>query len=204
MSGTPTRAPRATGPDEAQHTNLGHQARQEGTPPATTKAQGQALSNNGHRVPHTWAARTTRNEPRHRNGCPATPNPDTPAPQPGVAGRSRNPSPHTHTHTAHPSLERRETSGARTQTHTYPDTPAKSGGAQPKPEPNHAHPSQEWRGTGRAHIQTHTHPNNPARSDEAQPKPEPKHPHRHRTPQSGVAGYKRSAHTNTHTPQHPS
>ena len=47
-------------------------------------------------------------------------------------------------------------------------------------------------------------PNTPARSGGAQPKPEPKHTHTRRTPQPGVAGYKRSAHTNTHTFQHPS
>ena len=37
-----------------------------------------------------------------------------------------------------------------------------------------------------------------------QPKPEPKHTHTHRTPQPGVAGCKRGAHTSTHTTQHPS
>ena len=50
----------------------------------------------------------------------------------------------------------------------------------------------------------HTHPNTPARSGGAHPKPEPKHTHQHRTPGPGVAGYKLSAHTGTHTPQHPS
>ena len=35
-------------------------------------------------------------------------------------------------------------------------------------------------------------------------KPKPKHTHPHRTPQPGGAGYKRSTHTSTHTPQHPS
>ena len=90
----------------------------------------------------------------------------THTPQPGVAGRSRNPSLITRTHRAQPSHERRGTSGPRTQTHTHPDTPARSGGAQPKPEPM---------------------------------RPDP-----HRTPQPGLAGYKRSTHTNTHTPQQPS
>ena len=83
-----------------------------------------------------------------------------------MAGRSRNPSPSAHTHTAHRSQEWRGKGGARTQTHTYPETPARSGGTQPKPEFKHAHPN--------------------------------------RTPQPGVAGYKSSAHTNKHTPQHPS
>ena len=61
----------------------------------------------------------------------------TPTPAPGVAGRSRNPNPTTHTHTAHPSQEWQGTSGAPTQAHTHPNTPARSGGAQPKAEPNY-------------------------------------------------------------------
>ena len=36
-SGKPTRAPRATGPDEAWHPMRGHGARQRGAPPATTR-----------------------------------------------------------------------------------------------------------------------------------------------------------------------
>ena len=67
-----------------------------------------------------------------------------------------------------------------------------------------AHPSQEWRSTTGARTQAHTHPDTPARSGGAQTKPDPKHTHQHRTPQPGVAGYKRSAHTSAHTPQHPS
>ena len=90
----------------------------------------------------------------------------TPTPEPGVAGRSQNPSPSTHTHTARPSQELRGTSGAGTQAHKGPNTPATSGWAQPKHEPKHTHP--------------------------------------HRTPQPGVAGYKRSAHANTHTHHQPS
>ena len=72
-SGKPTRAPRATGPDEAPRTTRGHEARQRGTPPATTKAHGQVPSNNGGQVPQTRRARTTRTKPRHRNRCQATP-----------------------------------------------------------------------------------------------------------------------------------
>ena len=59
-SGKPTGAPRATGPDEARRTTRGHEARQRGTPPATTKAHGQVPSHNGSRVPQTRRARTTR------------------------------------------------------------------------------------------------------------------------------------------------
>ena len=69
----PTAAPRATGPDESRRTTRGHEARQRGTPPATTRAHRQVPSNNGRRVPQTRRARTTRNEPRHENRCQATP-----------------------------------------------------------------------------------------------------------------------------------
>ena len=43
----PTRAPKTTGPDEAQRTTRGHEERQRGTPTATTKAHLQVPSNNG-------------------------------------------------------------------------------------------------------------------------------------------------------------
>ena len=67
-----------------------------------------------------------------------------------------------------------------------------------------AHPSQEWRGASGARAQADRNPDTPARSGGAQPDPEPNHTHPHRTPQPGVAGYKRSAHTSAHTPKHPS
>ena len=244
------------------------------------------------RQPHT----ATQHTPARSGGVQgrrAHKHAHTQTPQPGAAGRSRNPSPSTHTHTARPSQEWRGTSGARPQTQTHPNTPARSGGAQPKPEPKHthphrtahpgvagykrnthtnthtsehpsqawrgaaetrpqahtptphtparsggvqaertqkhthtptaqpgmagrsrnpsphththtAHPSQDWRGTSGARPHTHTHLNTPARRGGAQPKPEPNHTHPHRTPQPGVAEYKRSAPTNTHTPQDPS
>ena len=115
------------------------------------------------------------------------------APVPGVARCTRS------THTAeHPSQEWRGAVeiGAQTQTptprtharsgwvqaersgtHTQPNIPARSGGAQPKPEPEHTHPhpapvpgvagckrsthtaqhpSQEWRGAAETRAQTHT------------------------------------------------
>ena len=122
-----------------------------------------------------------------------------------MAGRSRNPSPSTHNHTAQPSQERRGTGGARTQTHTDPSTPARSGGAQPKLKPKHTHPPCALQpgvaGYKRTCTQTHTHPNTPARSGRAQPRPKPKHTHPHRTAKPGVAGYKESAQANTQTPQ---
>ena len=130
----------------------------------------------------------------------------TETPTPEVAGGSRNPGPSTHTHTANPSQEWRGTSGARTQTHTHPNTPARSGGVQaerahkythsPTAQPgvagrsrnpsqsaqtHPAHPGQEWRGTSGARAQTHGHPNIPARSGGTQPRPEPKHIHPHCT-----------------------
>ena len=55
-SGKPTRAPRATGPDEARRTTLGHEVRQRGTPPATTKAHGQ--------VPHGQVPESAHNTQR--------------------------------------------------------------------------------------------------------------------------------------------
>ena len=146
-------------------------------------------------------------------------------PQPGEAGYRG--STHTSTHTPlHPSQEWRGAAETGAQTHTpRPHTQARSGGVQgeharqhpgtPTPQPgvaghsqnpspsthtHNAHPSQEWRGTGGACTPAHTHPNTPARSGGAQPKPEPKHAHARRTPQPGVAGYRGSTHSNTHTP----
>ena len=131
----------------------------------------------------------------------------------------------------HPSQEWRGAAETRAEAHTPdPHTPARSAGVQaerahkntqaaqhpsqewrgaaqipsPSTHAHTAHPSQEWLGKGGARTQTHTDPNTPARSGGAQPKPEPKHTHPHRTSQPGVAGYKQSAHTNTHTTQHPS
>ena len=91
--------------------------------------------------------------------------------------------------------------------HTLAPLPGVAGRSL-NPSPNtHSHtaqPGQEWPGTSGASTQTQTHLNTPARSGGAQPKPEPKHTHRHSTPQPGGAGYKRSGHRHTHTPQHPS
>ena len=58
-SGKPTGAPRATGPDEARRTKRGREARQRGTPPATTTAHKQVPSNNGRQVLQTRTARAT-------------------------------------------------------------------------------------------------------------------------------------------------
>ena len=45
----------------------GHEARQRGTPPATTTAHGQVPCNNGRRVPQTRTARATTTQPRPRS-----------------------------------------------------------------------------------------------------------------------------------------
>ena len=66
-SGKPTGAPRATEPDEARRTTRGHEARQRGTPPATTTAHGQEPGNNGRRVPHNRTVRATTTQPRLRS-----------------------------------------------------------------------------------------------------------------------------------------
>ena len=178
-------------------------------------------------------AHTHPNTPARSGGAQPKPEPKHThprrKPQPQVAGYKR--SAHTNTHTAqHPSQEWRGAAKTRARAHTpTPQTPARSGGVEaerahkhthgPTPQPgvagrsqnpspsthtHAAHPRQKWRGTSRARKKTHTQPNTPARSGGAQPKPEPKHTHPRRTPQPGVAGYKRSAHTSTHTAQHPS
>ena len=148
-------------------------------------------------------------------------------PEPGVAGYKW--SAHTSTHTPrHLSQERRGAGATQAQAHTSTlHTPTRSGGVQAErahkhtdsqtPQPgvagrsrnpspsthtHGAHPSQEWRGTSGACPPTHTHPNTEARTGGAQPQPEPRHKHPHRTPQPGVAGYRRGAPTNTHKPQH--
>ena len=121
----------------------GRQARQRGTPPATTEAHGQVSSNTGNRVC----------KPRH-HAQPATNN-----------GTGTDASQH--------------------QTNE-PQTRARNAGVQ----------------ADGAHQ--HTHPNGPARSCGAKPNPKPKYTQPRRTAQPRVPGYKRSAHTNTPTPQHPS
>ena len=66
--------------------------------------------------------------------------------------------PGTHAHTAHPSQERRGTSGAHAQTRTHPNAPARSGGVRHQPHPPAQHPQPGGAGdhAGRAHEQIHT------------------------------------------------
>ena len=154
-------------------------------------------------------------------GCSRNPSTNTHthgrAPKPGVAGCRRG---------AHTSTRQdwRGAAETRAQTHTpTARTQARSGGVQAERPQQHtpgvagrsrnlspnththgAQPSQEWRGASGAPKQAHTKPNTPARSCGAQPKPEPKHTQPRRASQLGVARCKRSAHTSTHTAQHPS
>ena len=132
-------------------------------------------------------ARTHPNTPATSGGAQRKPAPKRTHPHratvPGVAGCNR--SAHTSTHTAqHPSQEWQGAAETRAQTHTpTPRTRARSGWVQAE----HAHGPTAQRGVAGC-----------------SPKPEPKHTHPHRTPVPGVAGCKRSAHTSTHTAQHPS
>ena len=92
-------------------------------------------------------------------------------------------------------------------THTPTPQPRVAGRSQNPSQNTHthgAHPSQEWLDAGGAPTPAHRHPNSPARSGGVQLIPEPKHIHPRHAPQPGVAGCKRSAHTSTHTAQHPS
>ena len=66
-SGKLTGAPTATRPDEARRTTWGQEARQRGTPLATTTAHGQVRGNNGRRVPQTRTARATTTQPQRRS-----------------------------------------------------------------------------------------------------------------------------------------
>ena len=89
--GKPTGASRATGPDEARRTNAGPEARQRGTPPATTTARGQVPMHNGHRVPRTREARTTHDEPRHGGRCQGQRGPHARTPHPRPVGSGPRP-----------------------------------------------------------------------------------------------------------------
>ena len=137
---------------------------------------------------------------------------------------------HEHTHSPTPQVGVASAAETRAKTDTpTPRTPARSGGVQEEHAHKHthgpthkpgvagrsrnpsrsththaAHPSQEWWDASGARTQADTNPDTPARSGGAQPEPKPNHTYPHRTPQPGVAGYKRSAHTSAHTPQHPS
>ena len=131
-----------------------------------------------------------------------------PTPQPGEAGRTQTRA-QGYTHTPHTRAWCGGVQAERTQHHTQTPTPkpgvtGRSRNPSPSTHKHTAHPSQEWRATSRERAHKHTHPNTPARSGGAQPKAEHKHTHPHRTPDPGEAWYKWRAHTNTHTPQHPS
>ena len=130
--------------------------------------------------------------------------------------------------TAHPCQEWLGASGARTQAHTQPNTPARSGGVQPKPKPKLTHPHRApvlrvaasprtrarsgWVQAERAHEHTHSPTPQPGVAGRSQ-NPSPNtlthtaHPCQewlgHCAPVPGVAGCKRSAHTSTHPAPQP-
>ena len=152
-------------------------------------------------TPHTRARRgMVQEESAHKHT-------HTPTPRPGVAGRSRNLSPSTHTHTLHTPARKEGVQDESTHKNKHtptaqPEVAGRSRNPSPSTHTHTAHPSQERRGTREERTQTHTHPNTPARSGGEHPTPQPKRNHPHGTARPGVAGYKLSAHTSTHTPQH--
>ena len=64
-----------TGPDEAWCTTWGHEARQTGTPPSTTKAHGQVVSDNGRQVPQIRTARKQKTNHGMQKGARQHPPP---------------------------------------------------------------------------------------------------------------------------------
>ena len=189
---TPTPQPgvagRSRNPSQRTHTHAAHPSQEwRGTSGAGARA-------------HTHLNTPARSggaqpKPKHKHTHPRG------TPQPGVAGYKRS-APHTPARSGGVQAE-----GAHEHAHTPTPQPGVAGHSRNPSQSTHthaAHPSQEWRGTSGAGARAHTHPNTPARSGGAQPKPKPKHTHPRRTPQPGVAGYKRSGRTSTHTPQHPS
>ena len=189
---TPTPQPgvagRSRNPSQSTHTHAAHPSQEwRGTSGAGARAH------------------THLNTPARSDGAQPKPKPKHThprgTPQPGVAGYKRS-APHTPARSGGVQAE-----GAHEHAHTPTPQPGVAGRSRNPSQSTHthaAHPSQEWRGTSGAGARAHTHPNTPARSGGAQPKPKPKHTHPRRTPQPGVAGYKRSGRTSTHTPQHPS
>ena len=172
-----------TGPDKAQRINAGakrhaRDARCRPQPRHTDRCQ--ATTATGCRKPGQRAQPTTNHSP-------------------GIGARQH------HTNTQQTPARNGGVQAESAHGHTHPDTPARSEQCNLNPSPSTqthtAHLGHHWRGTSGARTQTHTDPNTPARSGGSQPKPEPKHTHPHCTPQPGEVGYKRSAHTNTHTPK---
>ena len=132
----------------------GNEARQRGTPPATTTARGQVPSHNGHRVRRTREARTTHDKPRHGTRCQGQPGPHacTPHPRPvgsgslphagrdGWSGVGERPSPDT----PHP-IKRRAPPGALVPPPQRAKPARKSarcgvGDGSPRPDPLHPQP----------------------------------------------------------------
>ena len=178
---------------ESDRTERGasHHAGPRGTPErhAAGHSQGTRTGAKQRRPPavtNPESAHNTQRTTAHEQ-VPGNSQPKHHKPQPGVAGRSQNRSPNTHP--------------KRTP---QPEVAGRSGNPSPNTHTHTAHPCQEWLGASGARTRAHTQPNTPARSGGAQPKPKPKHTHPHRAPEPGVARCERSAHTSTHTAQHPS
>ena len=189
--------PGVAGCKQSTHTNT-HTA----TPQPRVAGRSRNLSSNRHTQPahpcQEWLgaggartrAHTQPNTQARSGGLEPKPKPKHThphrAPVPGVAGCKQSTNTNTHTPSPQPGMAgRSRNQSPNTHTHT-------------------AHPSQEWRGASGARIRAHTQPNTPATSGGAQPKPELKQTHPTGAPVPGVAGCRRSAHTSTHTAQHPS
>ena len=157
-SGKPTGAPRATGSDEAQRITRGHEARQRGTPPATTKAHRQVPKNNRQRVPQSRTARTTSNEPRHENMCQATPA----AVQMDVCAPGSGPRPYRLGNSRHQDgrvpYQQRTQPLPGTEQPPFGWTCARPGGTQPLPATESSSPDGRVRALQRrpAHATQHT------------------------------------------------
>ena len=101
-----------------------------------------------------------------------------------------------------PPRTRRETNPAHIRDHAPKHPSQGKTGEQTKPKPTHTHTTPPgMAGCKRTQMNAHT-PHHPECQGTAETGGQ--HTRPHRTPQLGRKGYKRGAHTSTHTPQHPS
>ena len=192
---------------ESDRTGQGevHDAEPPGTPERHAAGHNEGTQTSAKQQQPTGAANP---DSAHRNRCQETPSPRI----------------------THCRQEWRGTSRARTQGHTHPDIPARSGGAQPKPEPRHTRPrrtpgpgvagykrsahanahtahrtSQESWGAAETGAQVHTPtPHTRARIGGVQRGRAHKHTHT-ATPQPRGAGRSQNPNPSTHTnTAHPS
>ena len=130
-SGKPTKAPRATGPHEARHTTRGQEARQRGTPPATTAAHGQMPGNNGRRGPQIRTARATTTQPRPWSDTEGEARPSS-ARETGRPGLDR-PGGTKQQEPPPPGLQHPGTTGGGRPGQDHPGRNKQSSGASPRP-----------------------------------------------------------------------